>query len=143
MTRLLAAAGLVFVFSAPAAAEDPRAFTGAWAGYGYQCYDDDGALVGIARETFRVTLEDGQLVATKVDGDACVTSGAVSWIAEVGDDVALGAVYPTRMRVGSPWSPNSGWVPGAARFVSEGRIEMVTHASGRELVFERDEDPVS
>ncbi len=121
--------------SVPAKAEQSSSLSGEWIGYGYECYDSRGILVEIPWETAEISYADGRIVATKIVGDDCVTSGNVTWYGDVGPEIEPNKVYSARVAVGLPQSPNSGLEPATLKLDNDGVIFVF--GPGWELSFVR------
>jgi hypothetical protein len=139
--RLILAAGAICLInlSAPAAAESPQDFVGRWIGKNYGCSVSHGRTA--ARDQIvEIAYRDNKLIATKIDGDECVTAGKASWWFDVPKHIELNKRYSVTFQIGTYLKPNSGTVAGMVRFVSRDKIESLNGSAFPEITFLRVQD---
>ena len=115
----------IFGFTSVAYSESTDSISGVWLGYGYQCYNSQGELFTHPGETIQVYYTDGKVVAKKLIGDACVTSGAITWYIETGEpNILFNHTYSGSIQVGSPSNPNSDWARAKVIFKNANEIHV-------------------
>jgi len=75
---------------------------GNWSGTGYSC--ETGPLT----EQVQISINQDNLVATKITGDDCVPAGNTTFQGTVPDPVSVGTSFPVTFTVGNPSAPASG-----------------------------------
>lgn len=89
-----------------------QSLCGYWAGYGYQCFkinvDGSTTFFNLPYELIYIAQVQDTLVAMKIIGDDCVTSGFPTWKALLKKDEKniKGTIY-----LGNPLQPNSSFSP--------------------------------
>lgn len=139
-------AAAVLVGAASAQAGDLDAATGRWIGYDYSCFDDAGRRVFLD-QAVEITRAGAVLTATKIDGDACVGPGEVTWTAKIdAATIEFGVAYPAASRFGAP-DGRRVWAEGLITFVTADEIHWIVpnSAQPRPIVFRRPttEEPTS
>jgi hypothetical protein len=113
----------VQALSPPLGAAAP--LTGLWVGRGYTC---PGGNVP-PEEQIRIEDRGGSLIATKIAGDDCVPSGAITW-----QGVPTGPSFPVQVQMSSgPHTPLF-FAPATITVV---RIDTLQLSAGWTVVFQR------
>jgi len=82
---------------------DKNWMLGVWIGKGYKC----GLFSRSIDEDINVTYEGGEFVATKINGDACVNSGIVTFRGSLSNEYDTNGRYKCVITLGNAFRPQS------------------------------------